>query len=206
MARWYDGYKLCGYHIYNPVAVVKAISRRTFKNYWSNTGLYESVTPLIDMNYQGLKNALVKMLAGEHVDVDVTTFSNDVAEIRCKDHVLTYLIHLGYLAYDSETRTAYIPNEENRKEIVHVVKNPLDVKTKQAINAMAESGMLTADIISITHVPAELVYDYLGYVDMKGYRFDMKKIRSIMPSFGQNDVEQFLSEYFDEYKQYGTPI
>ena len=49
-------------------------------------------------------------------------------------------------------------------------------------------------------------YDRIADYIQKGYRFDVKKIKSIMPSVGQNDVEQFLSEYFDEYKRYGTPI
>lgn len=38
-----------------------------------------------------------------------------------KDDVLTLLIHLGYLAYDSETKTVKIPNNEVRSEYVNSV-------------------------------------------------------------------------------------
>ena len=34
-----------------------------------------------------------------------------------KDDVLTYLIHLGYLGYDQNTQSAFIPNEELRQEL-----------------------------------------------------------------------------------------
>ena len=42
---------------------------------------------------------------------------------RTKDDVLTLLIHLGYLAYDSESQEAFIPN----KEIVGEFENAMSV-------------------------------------------------------------------------------
>lgn len=39
------------------------------------------------------------------------------------DDVLTLLVHLGYLAYDAETKTVHIPNEEIRQEFVRAVRN-----------------------------------------------------------------------------------
>ena len=35
---------------------------------------------------------------------------------------MTVLIHLGYLAYNQETREAYIPNEEIRSELLDAVE------------------------------------------------------------------------------------
>jgi hypothetical protein len=37
--------------------------------------------------------------------------------------VLTLLIHLGYLAYNEDERTVFIPNAEIRQEFRAVVKN-----------------------------------------------------------------------------------
>ena len=39
-----------------------------------------------------------------------------------KDDVLTYLIHLGYLAYDQNTEREFVPNEEIRQELIKAVK------------------------------------------------------------------------------------
>ncbi len=41
--------------------------------------------------------------------------------IQCRDDVLTLLVHLGYLAYDIDSRPVYIPNEEVREEFVRAV-------------------------------------------------------------------------------------
>lgn len=43
---------------------------------------------------------------------------NDMTTITSKDDVLTLLVHLGYLAYNIENKTVYIPNEEVRQEFV----------------------------------------------------------------------------------------
>ena len=61
------------------------------------------------------------MLGGGHIRIDVTTFQNDMTTIRSKDDVLTLLVHLGYLAYDIDNKSVYIPNEEVREEFVRAV-------------------------------------------------------------------------------------
>ncbi len=57
------------------------------------------------------------MISGAEVKVNTSIFKNDPAKIKCKDDVITYLIHLGYLAYNEENGTAFIPNEEIRQEL-----------------------------------------------------------------------------------------
>lgn len=120
--RWYDGYLLNGLHIYNPRAVVGVMQRGSFQSYWSQTGSYESIVPLINMDFDGLKTAIVTMLSGAAVEVDVTSFQNDMVNFMDKEDVLTCLIHLGYLAYDQRSRTAFIPNEEIRQELITATK------------------------------------------------------------------------------------
>lgn len=90
---------------------------------WTRTETYESLKVYIDMDFEGLKEDIVLMLGGEWCGVDTISFQNDMASIRSKDDVLTLLIHLGYLAYDGETRTVGIPNEEIRQDFVTVAKN-----------------------------------------------------------------------------------
>ena len=115
--RWYDGYLLGDYQVYNPKAVVSVMLRGTFKSYWSETASYGTVVPLINMNYDGLKTAIIEMLSGASVKVNTATFRNDTVNIQSRDDVLTYLIHLGYLGYDQRKKTAFVPNEEIRQEL-----------------------------------------------------------------------------------------
>ena len=122
VCRWYDGYLLNEYHVYNPKAVVSVMQRKTFQSYWSQTSTYETIQPFVNMNFDGLKTSIMTMLSGDEVRVRTTTYQNDMVTFKNKDDVLTLLIHLGYLAYHQDRQTAYIPNEEIRGEFVDAVE------------------------------------------------------------------------------------
>ena len=97
----------------------------TFQSYWSETSTYDSMVPFINMDFDGLKTAILEMLSGAAVPVMVTSFKNDMVSFVNKDDVLTLLIHLGYLAYNQQTQMAYIPNEEIRREFLTAVTSYL---------------------------------------------------------------------------------
>ena len=120
--RWYDGYQLGEYHVYNPNAVVSLMMEKTFQSYWSQTGTYESIVPLISMDFDGLRTTVMEMLSGAVAGVNVNSFQNDVVSFAERDDVLTLLIHLGYLAFNQKYQSAYIPNEEIRQEFLAAVK------------------------------------------------------------------------------------
>lgn len=120
--KWYDGYILGNHtHIYNPQSVLEAIRRKRIGNYWIQSETYESLKLYIELNEDGLKEAIVQMLGGAQIKIDVTTFQNDMTTIKSKDDVLTLLVHLGYLAYEIDSRSVFIPNEEIREEFVRAI-------------------------------------------------------------------------------------
>ncbi|MGN0484961.1 MAG: AAA family ATPase [Lachnospiraceae bacterium] len=112
---WYNGYLIDGKHMYNPNSVSMAMDRHKFDSYWKNTSSFASINTYITMNYAGLKDDIMTMLAGGKVLVNTDTFQNDLSTIASKDDTLTALIHLGYLGYDYEEGCAYIPNYEVAK-------------------------------------------------------------------------------------------
>ena len=112
-SSWYDGYVFKKYkHIYNPKSMVEAMSCHDFSNYWTSTETYEALKIYIDLDFDGLRGDIVQMLGGGRVRVNTRSFQNDMKNFRIKDDVLTLLIHLGYLAYDSMEEEAFIPNKE----------------------------------------------------------------------------------------------
>lgn len=121
--QWYDGYVLGKYHIYNPRAVVGLMQTGEYRSYWSSTGTYESLIPYINMDFDGLKSAIIETLSGGETEINVSTFQNDLTSFKNRDDVLTLLIHLGYLAYRQQAQTAYIPNEEIRLELLNAVRS-----------------------------------------------------------------------------------
>lgn len=124
MQKWYDGYRIgdepC---MFNPSSVMKAVVRCEFSSYWAATGSYDNVVQYIKMNYDGLKDDVIKMLSGETCKVNTTKFRNDMASVASRDDVLTVLIHLGYLAYNKKDKTCYIPNKEVRDELINAVED-----------------------------------------------------------------------------------
>lgn len=122
ICEWYDGYILGeNTHIYSPKSVMEALSRNRIGNYWTQSETYESLKIYIDLDEDGLKEAIVQMLGGARIKIDTGTFQNDMTTIKRKDDILTLLVHLGYLAYDTDTKHVFIPNEEVRQEFVRAV-------------------------------------------------------------------------------------
>lgn len=121
--KWYDGYSFQRVKsVYSPNSVVQAISNEEFGDYWTETETYESLKAYIGLNEDGLKDAIICMLGGERCRINTRTFQNDMSSIKSKDDVLTLLVHLGYLAYDSEKKEVYIPNQEVADEFKNAVE------------------------------------------------------------------------------------
>lgn len=126
---WYDGYHLVMhtedsdifYSMYSPKSVVEAMLRHKFGAYWNQTETYEALKIYIQMDMDGLKDAVVRMLAGEEIHINTGTFSNDMTTFATRDDVLTLLTHLGYLTYNSVSETVAIPNKEVSQEYVNAI-------------------------------------------------------------------------------------
>ena len=155
---WYDGYELAGeldqpgYSIYNPKAVSEAMLRRRFDTYWNQTETYEALKAYIQMNFDGLKDAVVTMMAGGAVQININTFVNDMTTFHGRDDVLTLLIHLGYLTYDADREEVFIPNREVAKEYYNAVstmdwQNVMTaiIESKKLLQAMLDGQ---ADVIA----------------------------------------------------------
>ena len=124
ISHWYDGYKFRQFqHIYNPRSVVAAVKSHILSNYWTAKETYKALKVYMDMNFDGLRSDIVQLLGGESVKINTLSFQNDMHNFVIKDDILTLLIHLGYLGYDSETKEAFIPN----KEIIGEFENAMSV-------------------------------------------------------------------------------
>lgn len=145
--RWYDGYELSDeVSLFNPKSVTTSISRRRMGSYWSATGSFEALRDYILMDFEGIRQDVIKMISGESVEVDVGSFLNTLDKFESKDDVFTYMIHLGYLSYNFEEGTCRIPNEEVRQEWVRSVKlSPDYKKLMEIINASKKLLDATVD-------------------------------------------------------------
>ena len=145
MKQWYDGYSFKGAgSVYNPNSVMKSVKYGDFDSYWTETSAAEGLMEYISHDYNGLTKTIAELIAGIDVKVSVTGFANDLTTFRGKDDVLTLMIHLGYLAYDSVNKTVRIPNEEIKLEFQKAVK---EVKHTATLERLRASEQLFLDTI-----------------------------------------------------------
>ncbi len=131
---WYDGYEVsdiipsdpgheesCSadktpdavrYSLYSPLSVVDAMTTGVIKDYWNKTETYEALAEFIEMDYDGLKEAVALLMDGARIVIDTSTYQNDMTTFHGRDDVLSLLVHLGYLGFDDRRSEVFIPNRE----------------------------------------------------------------------------------------------
>ena len=91
------------------------------------------------MNFEGLKDDIIRMLAGGRCKVRTSGFQNDMSIINTKDDVFTVLIHLGYLSFDRTRNECYIPNLEVSGEMESAI---ISNKWTHVVDALQQSERL----------------------------------------------------------------
>lgn len=215
MKSWYDGYTFPKVpHIYNPKSVVDALMLDEFGSYWTQTETYEALKTYIDLNYDGLKDAIIEMLAGQRVCIHTERFQNDMTTFESKDDVLTLLVHLGYLAYDSDSSEVFIPNTEIRGEFRNAITGD---HWKDIVTALETSDRLlratwdgdaelVAELLDAAHMENTSILTYndensLSCVISIAYYSAMKeymKIRELPGGKGFADIVYLPKKYSDK--------
>ena len=202
---WYDGYRLTKFrHVYNPKSVVEAMHRRKFSNYWTSTESYDALKLYMDLDFDGLRKNIVQMLGWQQIKVNTLSFQNDMRNFRTKDDVLTLLIHLGYLAFDSEKEEAFIPNREIVREFENAmsvggwpeVMRVLKASEKLLEDTLRCDGKSVAEGLDRAHTEVASILTYndensLGCAIGLTYysaRKDYKLIRELPAGHGYADV------------------
>ena len=155
--RWYDGYNVDGVSIYNPKSVVEAIVRGKFRNYWTSTENYEALEEFIFRNDDGLRDTIILLLAGEKKKIDPSTFTNDMVTFNSQDDVLTLLVHLGYLTFDSDTNEVSIPNYEVSEQFASTIRNKDWAEVSNALKV--SDDLLQATLSGNSEKAAQLISD-----------------------------------------------
>jgi hypothetical protein len=145
--KWYDGYHFMHEeHIYNPKSIVDAMTERMYKSFWTSTETYEALQIYIDLNQDGLREAIISMLAKNTCVIDAEAFQNDMTSFRSKDDILTLLVHLGYLGFDEKTSSVFIPNEEVKNEFIRALRNG---KHKEVAKLIQNSDLLLEQTLNM---------------------------------------------------------
>ena len=193
MRYWYNGYRLGKYNLYCSRSVSTAISSGEYDSYWTQTETYEALKIYIDMNYDGLHDAIKSLIAGETVEINTRSFQNDMTSFKNCNDILTLLVHLGYLGYIPESKSVYIPNKEVRDEFLTCIENgEMWSSTVAAINlsqdilkyTLSQNSRKVAEIIEKVHRTETAPTHYndeqsLRYVVLLSYLYAREKYNII---------------------------
>lgn len=189
--KWYDGYRFESIgHVYCPNSIMELISTKVFDSYWTTTETYESLRDYIDLNMDGLKDAVVEMLGGKRCRIDTGTFQNDLTSLSSRDDIFTLLVHLGYLAYDFINREVFIPNEEVRGEFVRAVKEGRRSELAKAVKM--SDKLLDATLRCDEDTVAEMIQSmHMSETSLQNYN-DEQALRYVVLTAYLSCIDHYL--------------
>ena len=157
MTHAYDGYIIGDQKsMFNPNSVMMSILKRNYISYWSKTASFTAIEHYIHIDADNVRTRIIKMMNGEAVPVEVTSFRNDMKNVENCDDVLTLLVHLGYLSYNPETQRVMIPNTEVEGEFKNTVRF---AGWKEVSQAVGRSFDLINDTIELKAAKIAAAFD-----------------------------------------------
>ncbi len=150
MKEWYNGYGLMTVKgerisVYNPNSVMRASEHGRFQSYWVQSSAVYGALDYVNLDFDGLGEAMEKLTAGLEYSYKTRDFKNDLTSFETADDVLTLLTHFGYLTYDVEKGAGRIPNHEIREEFAGMIHR---VTHKETMARLKESERFLADVVA----------------------------------------------------------
>ncbi|MCI8861635.1 MAG: AAA family ATPase [Lachnospiraceae bacterium] len=165
---WYDGYQTAGgVSIYNPRSIVCALTDNQIKNYWTNSGTYDSVFSYIKDNVADVREDLALMFAGEAIPSDIREYAATSMHLKTKDEIFSAMVVYGLLTY--QDGAVSIPNKELMDSYAAMMKKERSLgyiyHLANASNKMLESTLkgdteTMTDILKYAHDTESPIFSY----------------------------------------------
>lgn len=122
LKEWYNGYQTAsGSKLYNPRAVVCALTSNQIQSYWTSSGPYDEIFYYIKHNIADVREDLVRMVAGEAIPVRMQNYAAVSMDLGTKDEIFSAMVVYGFLSYYQGEVS--IPNKELMLKFEDVLVN-----------------------------------------------------------------------------------
>lgn len=170
---WYDGYQTAdGESVYNPRSVIRALSENHLGTYWSSTGPYDEIFFYINHNLHEVKEDIVRMVAGEWIEVSIKNFTAETMELHSREDIFSAMLVYGMLTH-KDGKIA-IPNKElmlkyeevlQRREMGYIAK--LAKRSQEMLHATLQGDTRTMEeILSLAHDTEIPILNYSSESDL----------------------------------------
>jgi len=122
LREWYNGYQTAnGEKIFNPRAVICALTSNQIQSYWTSSGPYDEIFYYIKNNIADVQEDLVRMVAGEAIPVRIQNYAAVSMDLETKDEIFSAMVVYGFLSYYNGEVS--IPNKELMIKFEDVLTN-----------------------------------------------------------------------------------
>ncbi len=160
LKEWYNGYKTHdGINLYNPRSVSFALNKASCQSYWTNTGAFDGILRYINMNIDGIKDDIIKMIAGIPIKMVLKGYSAEKTSFGNENQVFSAMAIYGLLSYHNGM--VRIPNHELQLKFDEAIQDKSVGKVAKLIKDSEE--MLEATLKRDTKKMEEIIqaaHDY----------------------------------------------
>lgn len=155
LRAWYDGYHTAaGERMYNPHSIVCALTDNQLRNYWTNSGTYDSIFEYMKNNVDDIRYDLSLMFAGSPVPSDIQEYAATSMRLETKDEIFSAMVVYGLLTY--QDGRVSIPNKELMDSYAAMMKREKSLGYIYRL-ANASKKMLSATLSGDTQTMAEIL-------------------------------------------------
>ncbi len=209
--KWYNGYKLINSNtkkvieIYTPYSITCAIEHNSIDKYWNKTETFELLKDYINSNFKFLKENIWKLMNNERIKINIEQYQNDIVSFKSKDDILTLLIHLGYLGYDSKTKEVFIPNKEIKNEFNNATTRDSGW-TKLFDKLKKSKSLLDATLNCDEETVAKIIEEAHNEANKKNYNDESALSYAIQLAYYYASLEYTIIPEVDSGKGYADVI
>lgn len=173
--KWYNGYNIGGYDIYNPWSVINYIKYRKLQPYWVNTGSNDLIVECIQRSNKFFKDIFAQLMNGEAINAAIEK-EMTYDRLDTTGNILGLFMNSGYLTLaDNVTKydqyNVKIPNYEIKDEFDKIIAKSLNTEYSTMITMF--SALIKGDYEQFKELYSTIVKQTLSFYDTKENAYHM---------------------------------
>lgn len=174
LRTWYDGYYTAGgERMYNPRSIVCALTNNQLHNYWTSSGIYDSVFSYIKNDIDNIQDDLALLFAGEGIPADIQEYAAISMQLETKDEIYSAMVTYGLLTY--KDGLVYIPNQElmdsfaammKKEKSLGYIYNLANASKKMLHATLTGNTQEMAMILKYTHDTESPIFSYNSEIEL----------------------------------------
>ena len=171
---WYDGYHTkAGDKLYNPRSIVCALTDNELANYWTSSGIYDSIFGYIRDNTADVQDDLALMFAGEAIPSDIQEYAATSPRLETKDEIYSAMVVYGLLTF--EDGCVSIPNKElmdsyaammRREKSLGYIYNLANISGKMIAATLNADTETMEEILEYAHNTESPIFTYNSEIEL----------------------------------------